>query len=104
MTTLEEHVRAGKRRRTRGRFAEINAFVDRTLSSLGRNDIAVWLVLWRDTKRGTASTGYTDIARRAGCSVRTVGRVIGRLRRRGLIRRLRQGGSTRGTAVYEVNP
>lgn len=55
-----------KRRRTAGRFAVLNSFVDFALAGLGRADMAVWLILYRDTKDGIARTGQTDIARRAG--------------------------------------
>ncbi len=63
------------RRRTGDRFAVLNAFVDFTLAGLTRNEIAVWLVLYRDTKPdGTARTSQVDMARRVGKSDRTVRR------------------------------
>src|SRR5438093_7612112 len=61
-------------KQTAERFGVINAFVDFTLGSLTRNESAVWLILWRDTKGGTARTSQADLARRAGISDRTARR------------------------------
>ncbi len=92
------------RRRTGDRFATLNAFVDFTLRDLTRNELAVWLLLWRDTKTGTARTGQADLARRAGISDRTVRRAIESLRRRGLLKVTYRGGIGRGASVYHVRP
>src|SRR4051812_26860797 len=48
------------------RFPVLNTFVDFALSQLSRREIAVWLVLYRDTRDGTARTSYDDLARRTG--------------------------------------
>lgn len=92
------------RRKTADRFAVLNAFVDFTLAGLTRNETAVWLVLYRDTRNGAARTGQTDISRRAGISARSVRRGIDGLRKRGLVKRVYQGGVGRGTSVYRVRP
>jgi hypothetical protein len=92
------------RRHTADRFGVLNAFTDCTLATLPRNDLAVWLVLWRDTRNGTACTAQTDLARRTGVSVRTVKRAIGRLRRCGLLVRICKGGLNRGPSRYRVEP
>ena len=89
---------------TGDRFATINAFVDFTLGGLTRNEAAVWLVLWRDTKAGTARTAQSDIARRAGIGRRTVVRMIDSLTTKGLLRTVHQGGLNRGMNVYRVLP
>jgi hypothetical protein len=39
------------------RFHVLNNFVDFTLAELSRAEIAVWLILYRDTRGGTARTG-----------------------------------------------
>ena len=93
-----------KKRATGDRFATINSFVDFTLGSLTRNEMAVWLVLWRDTKDGTARTSQTDIARRAGIGRRTVVRIIDKLASKGLLRVVHRGGLNRGMNVYRVLP
>ena len=49
-----------------GRFAALNAFIDATLRSLSRAEAAVWLILYRDTKRD----GLARIASRLGTSGR----------------------------------
>lgn len=93
------------RRKTGNRFGVLNAFVDCTLAGLTRNEIAVWLVLYRDTKLdGTARTGQSDIARRAGISARSVRRGIEGLRQRGLVKRVYQGGIGRGASAYRIRP
>ena len=89
---------------TGDRFTTINAFVDFTLGGLTRNEAAVWLVLWRDTKDGTARTAQSDIARRAGIGRRTVVRMIDSLTTKGLLRTVHQGGLNRGMNVYRVLP
>ncbi len=89
----------------RGRFAVVNAFVDATLAGLTRAELAVWLILWRDTKpTGTARTSQADLARRAGCDVRTVKRAVRSLEAHGLLRVVRRGRLNAGPAVYRVRP
>ncbi len=83
-------------------FAVLNAFVDFALSELPRSEIAVWLVLYRDTREGTARTSYDDIARRAGLDRRNVGRALRRLERRGLVKVVHRGGFRRGVSRYRV--
>jgi hypothetical protein len=95
---------AGARRKPGERFAVLNAFVDFTLADLSRAQIAVWLVLYRDTRDGTARTSYDDIARRAGCSRRNVSRAVRRLERLGLLEVVRRGGLRRGVSRYRVCP
>ncbi len=105
--TREQSSEAAKPKRTKataGRFAVLNAFVDFTLSSLSRNDLAVWLILWRDERKGTSRTSQTDLARRAGVTRRTVVRVLDRLETKGLLQRIRRGGLNRGLSVYRVLP
>ena len=93
------------RRKTGDRFAVLNAFVDFTLRGLTRNETAVWLVLYRDTKpNGTARTGQTDIARRAGISPRSARRGIDGLCKKGLLKRTYQGGIGRGASAYRIRP
>jgi len=90
------------RRKTANRFAVLNAFIDFAMGTLTRNEIAVWLVLYRDTKDGTARTSQADMARRAGVSVRTVRNALGGLAKKGLLRVVRLGGIGRGPSTYRV--
>lgn len=96
----------GKPRRGKpgNRFAVLNAFVDFTVADLARNEIAVWLVLYRDTRDGTARTSQADIGRRIGVSGRTVRRAMDRLRRRGLLKVTFRGGIGRGASAYRIRP
>jgi len=88
-----------------GRFAVLNGFVDFTLRDLDRAELAVWLILYRDTKAdGLVRTAQTDLARRAGVDVRTVRRAIGKLRDRGLLVVVNRGGLRRGVSTYRVRP
>lgn len=88
--------------KTAERFAVLNAFVDFTLTDLSRREIAVWLVLYRDTRDGTARTSYDDLARRAGLNRRNVGRAVRRLEARGLVKVVHRGGLRRGVSRYRV--
>jgi predicted DNA-binding transcriptional regulator len=90
------------RRRAANRFAVLNAFVDFTLRDLRRTEIAVWLILYRDTRNGTARTSQADLARRAGISERTARRAVERLRRLGLLKVVYRGGIGRGVSAYVV--
>jgi hypothetical protein len=95
---------SGKRTAAGQRFKVVNTFVDFTLRTLRRNEIAVWLILWRDTRDGIAQTSQADIARRAGVSRRTVIRVVKQLCRKRLVRIVRAGGMNRGESTYRVLP
>jgi DNA-binding transcriptional ArsR family regulator len=88
--------------RRRGRFVALNKLVDCTLAELSRAEIAVWLVLYRDTRDGSALASYDWIAPRAGVDRRNVGRALRRLQARGLVRVLRRGGLGRGASRYRV--
>src|SRR5688500_15654644 len=88
--------------KTTDRFAVLNNFVDFTLAGLRRAEIAVWLVLYRDTRDGTARTSYDDIARRAGLNRRNVGRAVRQLEGRGLVQVVHRGGLGRGASRYRV--
>jgi hypothetical protein len=84
------------------RFAVLNAFVDFALAELSRREIAVWLVLYRDTRDGTARTSYDDLARRAGLNRRNVGRALRRLELLRLLKVVHRGGLGRGVSRYRV--
>jgi hypothetical protein len=88
--------------KTSERFTVLNAFVDFALADLSRGEVAVWLVLYRDTRDGTARTSYDALARRAGLNRRNVGRAVRRLEARGLVKVVRRGGLGRGTSSYRV--
>lgn len=86
------------------RFAVLNGFVDCSLAGLSRAELATWLVLYRDIRNGTACTSAGDISHRIGTSLRGVFDAIGRLRRRGLVVQVFQGGINRGPSRYRVFP
>jgi DNA-binding MarR family transcriptional regulator len=80
------------KRVSRLRFELLNAFVDSGMAELSRGELAVWLTLYRDTKRdGTARASLGDIARRAGIDRQTASRAVGRLARRRMLQVLRRG-------------
>ena len=89
---------------TRGRFKLLNTFVDFSARELRRNELLVWLILYRDAREGIATTGQTDLARRAGVSKRTVIRSLRRLADLGLLSVVRRGGLRRGPSAYRVRP
>ena len=98
---LPPRTKAGKKK-TGERFAVLNAFVDCSLPGLSRVELATWLILYRDTRKGTACTSQADIARRAGVSVRAVGKAIGKLSKSGLLIVVFRGGLNRGPSRYRV--
>src|SRR5206468_3441661 len=84
------------------RFGVLNAFVDNTMGGLSRSEIIVWMILYRDTKDGTARTSQSDIARRGRMSRRTVIRALQRLEAAGLLEVIYRGGFHRGPSRYRV--
>lgn len=88
------------------RFAVLNAFVDTVLTGLTGAETKVWLILFRDTKAatGTARTGQSDIARRAGIAARNVRRALITLESKGMIRIVRRGRLNGGPSSYRVHP
>ena len=90
------------------RFAVLNTFTDFGIASgrLTGAEVKVWLILFRDTKvkTGTARTGQTDIARRAGTDARTVRRVLVTLEAKGMVCVVRRGRLNGGPSVYRVHP
>jgi hypothetical protein len=94
---------AARKAKAGERFAVLNAFVDFAVAELSRAEIAVWLVLYRDTRDGTARTSYDDLARRAGMNRRNVGRAVRCLERLGLLKVVHRGGLRRGPSRYRVH-
>ena len=96
-----------KRKAGRGtRFAVLNAFADFTLANLTGAETKVWLILFRDAKAatGTARTGQTDIARRAGVKPRMVRYAVASLEAKGMVQVVRRGRLNAGPSVYRVHP
>jgi hypothetical protein len=91
-------------RTTRDRFGVLNALVDGTLDGLTGAETKTWLILYRDTRDGTAATSQAEIARRAGLSVRGVQKALRRLLDRGLVEMVKRGGINRGPSRYRVHP
>lgn len=86
-----------------GRWAMLNAFTDDIAGTLTPAAVLTWLILFRDTKRtGTAKTGQTDLARRAGVSDRAIRAALTELEDRGLVEVVHRGGIHRGPSVYRV--
>jgi hypothetical protein len=88
-----------KKRVVGERFRTLNNFVDCSLATLSRSEMAVWFILYRDTRDGLARTAMTDLARRAGCSKRQVVTAIKRLEAKGLLQVVYRGGRERGISA-----
>lgn len=88
-----------------GRFLPLNAFVDESMRTLPRVPLAVWVCLWRDTKRKgkrwLARSARSYLARRVGCSESAVTKAIARLKKIGLVECIRRGAPGR-IALYKV--
>ena len=93
-----------KHKAAAGRFGILNAFVDCSLADLSRSEIAVWLILFRDTRDGTVRTSQENLAKRSGTSVRHVRKAIAELTAAGLLTVVFQGGLNRGPSRFRVNP
>ena len=87
---------------TRDRFAVLNEFVDLSLQGLTKAEIGTWIVLYRDTRNGTAKTSQAYIAKRLGVSSRSVRNAISKLAALGLLVVVYQGGLNKGLSVYRV--
>ena len=74
------------------------------MTKLSRVEIGAWLVLYRDTRKGTACVSMKDIATRIGCSVRGVAKALAKLRKAGLVVQVFRGGQDRGPSIYRVWP
>jgi DNA-binding MarR family transcriptional regulator len=97
--------RTTNKRASRLRFELLNAFVDSGMADLSRAELAIWLILYRDTKRdGTARASLDDLARRGGMDRQTASRAVGRLARRKMLQVLRRGGLNCGPSTYRVFP
>lgn len=92
-----------KSRKTADRFTVLNTFADFTMRDLIRAEIAVWVLLWRDTRNGTARTSQADLAKRAGVDVSTVKRAIARLERRALLTVVFRGSLWHGPSRYAIH-
>jgi hypothetical protein len=86
------------------RFRLLNGFVDFSLADLTRGEIAVWLILYRDSRDGIAQTSIADLARRGGLNRVTVIRALRRLEGAGLLQAVHRGGLNRGPSRYRVLP
>ncbi|MFM8282788.1 MAG: helix-turn-helix domain-containing protein [Planctomycetaceae bacterium] len=90
---------------SRGRFKDINDFVDKTMRTLPDRAARAWFVLWRDTKPdGLARTSQSDLARRMGVSPDTAKRAIKDLKTAKLIDVVLPGSIARGPSVYRLKP
>lgn len=89
-----------KRRKPSERFRILNAFVDYHIKHLSRKEIAVWMVLYRDCRDGTACTSQGKIAFCGGMCPRSVRNAISALTKRGLLEIVYQGGLNRGPSIY----
>ena len=98
-------VRKPKSKRTTGdRFKLLNTFIDFTLRDLSRNEITVWMILYRDAKDGVSRTSIADLSRRSGISTRTGIRSIASLERKGLLKIVHRGGLRKGVSTYRICP
>ena len=90
---------------TGNRFAVLNSFVDETVASLNRAELATWLVLYRETRPdGLASASCRYLAGRIGADRRTVLRALDGLKNCGLLTVVRKGSLNRGPSAYRVHP
>ncbi len=86
------------------RFKVLNDFVDLGMAQLSRSEIAVYLIVFRDTKpTGLARTSRTELARRGGMTERQASRALNKLIDRGAVHVIRRA-TGRRAALYSLYP
>lgn len=94
-----------KKRESQLRFEILNSFVDSGMADLKRAELAVWLILYRDTKpNGLARASLDDLARRGGFDRQTASRSVGSLVARKMLLIEKKGGLNVGPSTYRVFP
>lgn len=90
----------------RARWTLLNAFVDHGMASLRSSDAVVWYTLFRHADAdGVATVARRRLVESTGLAPDTVKASLRRLRLKGWIARLRQGGPQSGIAIYGIqNP
>jgi|ERR1700724_2367378 len=68
------------------RWTILNNFVDFSMKELTPVEIKVWLVIYRNSKEGTARVSQRQIMRWAGCGLRHVNAAIKKLESKGLLK------------------
>lgn len=87
----------------RRRFALLNAFIDGELPRRTRAELAAWLLLYRHAKPdGIVTASVTDLSRRAGCCESAMRRALKRLRKTGLVERVKRGTLAGGPSVWRL--
>lgn len=85
-------------------FKMLDSFVDEGVRKLTRSELAVHLILIRDTRPdGTARAGLTDLATRGGMSKRSASRAVQDLIERGVLHIVKPGVSGKAT-LYTLLP
>lgn len=98
--------RAGNRRGTQGfrdRWAMFNDFVDGGMAGLTRAEMAVWFVIFRDTRNRSTQISMKHISNRAGCSVQSVGAAVKKLCSLKRLKRTVKGSIFGGASRYEIS-
>lgn len=86
------------------RFVTLNTFVDQVMRYVSPVEAAVWLVLFRDCRNGQASASHRDLARRTGCSIRSINKAMGRLREASLISPVKLSACKGTPSLYAISP
>lgn len=90
------------------RWRILNNFVDFTLRELLKHrktttlDMAVWLVLYRESKNGTACVSQRQIGQVLGIRPNTINKAIKRLEQAGLVKVVKEGRYPKRSARYRV--
>lgn len=86
------------------RFKVLNGLVDLGLRGLTRSELAIWLIVYRNTRpNGLARVSLSELAHRGGMSRRQATRALGALVDRGVVHVIRRGVIGKAT-VYSLYP
>jgi DNA-binding MarR family transcriptional regulator len=95
-------IKTRRRKQLLERFKVLNDFVDLGLSQLSRSEIAVYLILFRDTQpTGLARTSRSELARRGGMTQRQASRALTKLIDRRVVDVIRKALGQRA-AIYSL--
>lgn len=95
--------RAKPSRADTSRWRTLNTFVDVIARHLSPVEIAVWMVLFRDCRDGTATASNRDLCHRTGCSLRAVTAAMKRLRAAGLLEVVKLSRHRGEPSTYTLN-
>ena len=92
-----------KPKRNGDRWAQFNTFIDVTMRDLKRGEIAVWVYLFRHTRKGVVSASVRQVSESTGLTPRNAHAAIRGLEDKGLVEVVRTGKLNKGGSIYRTH-